>query len=257
MRYFFSYTLLSLCALSTSARADDIFLPGRNTQIASYQPRSDETKQNIWTGFYLGGMFGHTKSTTNLDAQRLSSAGPVNNANLDLNSSFNTITPYIGASFQYHDVVIAVEGEVAPNPSKASFYNLQYVLGASSTLRADTSQENLMRERLRLGYTALPSVLIYASAGLSQTKQTLGGYTGNLAFNTLNFSNSISRQGENLGLGAEYIFFDHLLFRFEYIYDYFNKKDINFGEGGPMSNVVDKNVTLSKSTYRGGVSYKF
>jgi opacity protein-like surface antigen len=187
-----------------------------------------------WAGFYMGlhGGYGSGNATFN------------DWDNFFTNSSFSSLTSkpqgglfggHAGYNWQFGSIVTGVEfdfdaadiaGTVA-DPSQPATVNLK--------------TDELASARGRLGYTVLPNLLAYGTAG--------GAWSHSSLSTTLNSTGDlITPFGWVAGAGLEYKFYGNWIARAEYLHYDFGTA--TFGSFGlPTSETID--------VVRGGLSYKF
>jgi opacity protein-like surface antigen len=187
-----------------------------------------------WSGFYLGldGGGGWANATFNnwdnffdsdFSSQKAKPQGGLFGGHAGYNWQFGSIVT--GVEFDFDAANIS---GTATDPSQPAF---------NVTLKTD----ELATARGRLGYTVLPNLLAYGSAGGAWSHSTL-----NTSFNTT--SDLITPFGWVAGAGLEYKFYGNWIARAEYLhYDFGTTTFANFGF--PTTETID--------VVRGGISYKF
>lgn len=201
--------VLALLA-ATTAQAADIGAPTYN-----------------WTGAYIGVQAGGRWAEEHL-------FGHAANGETDFYNkpSGGLVGGYIGYNHQFENVMLGIEAGAALN-SVTDIWTIQHY-------DYKTTAEQLFNINARLGYV-LDKSLIYGTAGYAHTKYKL---------EYIDFeypSETTSRSGWNIGVGAEYAVTDNIIARAEYRYYDFGK--INYVGAGRS--------TYKQQTAVLGLAYKF
>jgi outer membrane immunogenic protein len=172
-----------------------------------------------WSGLYLGidGGYGWGDIPN------------VNGTGIDVKQTGGLIGGHVGYNWQFGSVVVGVEGDY----DGADIKQTVSAFNPSATFKTD----ELASARVRLGYTVLPNLLAYGTAGAGWGHQTLSQTGGTAGY---------SQSGWAAGAGLEYKFYGNWSARAEYLH-------YDFGNGDPVFSSGDNTVDV----VRGGVSYKF
>jgi opacity protein-like surface antigen len=188
-----------------------------------------------WAGFYLGvhGGYGWTDSSFPLDVT-CDCEGPGKLISESIKQKGGVFGGHAGYNWQYGAIVTGLEVDFDGADIKGTSTNLI----PSVTLK--TSE--LASARARLGYTVLPNLLAYgtAGAGWGHTNISVPGWV----------DQGINQFGWTAGAGLEYKFWGNFIARAEYLHYDFDKTTATVGpQITPITETVD--------VVRGGVSYKF
>jgi outer membrane immunogenic protein len=200
-----------------------------------------------WTGFYIGGNAGHSWGDSNTTSA-FTCRSPINDcayaspASLALFSGAGTGTVsqsrYHGGiqggfNWQVRNVVLGVEVDLssfrlrhtrtvaAPIPTGEGGNNFSLTTGVEA--------KGLFTARGRLGWTIMPTVLLYGTGGLAVTDLTVSNAFGDDAAsipgvteNTTGASSAIQRKlGWIAGGGAEWVVLGNWTLKVEYLYLHF------------------------------------
>lgn len=179
-----------------------------------------------WAGFYLGVAGGYGFGATSFPA-----------AGDSVKPKGGLFGGYAGYNWQYGSVVAGIEGDFSGADLKAPDMN--------GTIQ---KTDELGSARARLGYTLLPDLLAYgtAGAGFGHTSlQTVGQFVASFG------SASSSQVGWVAGAGLEYKVWGNFIARAEYLHYGLATTTFTFENGiaSPGSETID--------IVRGGLSYKF
>jgi opacity protein-like surface antigen len=126
--------------------------------------------------------------------------------------------------------------------------------GVGGTLSRDVRVDELASVRARLGYTVLPNLLAYGTAGLgwghTEVGMTATEVRRNVAVDSVTVTSSASQFGWAAGAGLEYKLWGNFIARAEYLHYDLGKSTYNF-LGTPF------NASTTVDVARGGLSYKF
>jgi opacity protein-like surface antigen len=178
-----------------------------------------------WAGFYLGVHGGYGWTDTTLDDFF------DNRASQKVKQTGGLFGGHAGYNWQFGSVVVGVEGD----------FDGADIKGTDSTNSATVKTNELASARVRAGYTVLPNLLAYGTAGAGWGHSTLAPVGGGV-------TDGISQFGWTAGAGLEYRFWGNFIARAEYLHYDFDKTTFPF-YGQPAAEKVD--------VVRGGVSYKF
>jgi opacity protein-like surface antigen len=179
-----------------------------------------------WAGFYLGVNGGYGFGETSFDG------------GLTEKPKGGLFGGHAGYNWQYGSIVAGVEVDFDGADIKDSQPS-RLVFGRDSIPATTTTKfDELATARARLGYTVLPNLLAYGTAGPGWGHSEV---TDTTRFGTA--SNGATDFGWTAGAGLEYKVWGNFIARAEYLhYDF--AKDSN-------------NAKTTVDTVRGGVSYKF
>lgn len=201
-----------------------------------------------WSGVYLGGGFGYSKSDSGLPDNVISRNGVVQFRNELLPGSDTVGHVLAGYNWQAGRFIYGLEGEAqigsfdydAPFDFKGGLPSCSELCG---NFTYSGSFRTYGRARLIAGYEITPRIMGFVAAGVAVGRLKLDGSYGNiydpqigggggggpLAYNDRVF-------GVSLGAGVEVKATSHLGFRTEVLYDRFAKADkLNPGGGGVMN----------------------
>jgi len=239
-------------ALSTAALAAD--LPTRKEA----PPPAPYVAPFTWTGFYIGGFAGGTFGSVNW-------SGPLFSGGRDTPGGFD-IGGLVGYNYQFSGGwVLGAEGEFGWHSSgsdtvhEGGFVTVN-PLGVSGpfTLNEKFSDTDVARIRGRLGYGGWTNTLLYIAGGWTTTRTDLS-FTGTCCLSpteAFNVSQERWLNGFNIGGGVEYAFTSNWIIRGEYIFDGFERDNINFGIL-PANFTENRNARLDLNTIRAAIEYKF
>jgi outer membrane immunogenic protein len=184
-----------------------------------------------WSGFYLGVAGGYGFGETSFDPGYWT-APPSDNAK----PKGGLVGGYAGYNWQFGTWVAGIEADFSGADIKATSF--------SATQKTD----ELGSVRARVGYTILPSLLAYGTAGAGWGHSSLTT-TANLG--PAGSSVDFTQFGWVAGAGLEYKVWGNFIARAEYLHYDFGKE--SFGAPIPIPGAVSETVDV----VRGGVSYKF
>jgi outer membrane immunogenic protein len=232
-----------------------------------------------WTGFYVGGNAGYDWNDVNVNSNFSCPAGggcsvtvPANVANIIAASSGSirahgfTGGGQAGYNWQVNSAVLSVETDfnafnlngsrsaAVPSVSTTSIFN------PSTSVHTDW----LFTLRGRLGWTVVPTVLLYGTGGLAVTEARISNTytTTNNPLNTASGASSSSntRAGWTIGGGAEWAFDPHWSVKAEYLYADFGSISTSTNVASAAfvnANIFSTSVNLKANIIRAGVNYKF
>ena len=179
----------------------------------------EEPPLNTWSGPYAGvtlgyGFAGDTKDTTN---------------NNSIDSDGFLVNGFGGYNFQTGNFVFGGEGDIGYDFSDGENAGLKSESGLEGSLRA------------RLGYSIMPNVLLYATAGGAAKKLEVSDFAG---------SDDKGLIGYTVGGGADVALTDKVFGRVEYRYTDFGNETFNTGSG-------PREVEDSNHRIQFGVGMKF
>lgn len=173
-------------------------------------------RANDWSGFYLGALLGYTWGDSDTD--------PFG----ELDSDGVEGGGYVGATWQYGNLVIGAEADVMASGLEGSTGPVSLEQGVNGSLRA------------RAGI-ALDQFLLYGTAGAAVTEVEMSGFGD---------TDDAALWGWTAGAGAEAMIFSNVTARVEYRYTDYEDETFTLGTG-----TVDSD--LSTHTVRAGVGVKF
>lgn len=260
-----------------SAMAADIRMPVKAPPAPVAAPFYD------WTGFYVGigagarwtDIDGSVTSATNNGINILcgpGSIGPCTGTSLD-HTAFR-ISGYVGYNWQVSPQwVVGIEADLGWADNKATLAGAIYPGGNFPfylTGRPDDSFSVKatwdVGARGRLGYLVSPSVMLFATGGVSwlhiETTSVCGLSISCQPpfFAPSVISHSTERVGWTVGGGVEWMFTPNWLLRGEYRYaDYgtFSNTDTRFNPAGPTTQIATYDVDVRTHTALFGIAYKF
>jgi outer membrane immunogenic protein len=178
-----------------------------------------------WSGFYIGvnggGGWGDVTIGNFFD----------NGASQKVKPSGGLGGGHVGYNWQFGSIVAGVEGD----------FDGAAIKGTDNTGHGTVKTDELASARARLGYTVLPTLLAYGTAGAGWGHTTLTS-------NANGVSAGIDQFGWVAGAGLEYKFYGNWIARAEYLHYGFDSKN-----PAGFQNPTTENVDV----VRGGVSYKF
>jgi opacity protein-like surface antigen len=207
-----------------------------------------------WGGFYLGIHGGFGWGDTSFDSAPFPNASPkggVFGGQAGYNWQYGSIVGGLEVDFSGADIknsstyttaattTTAVTVTTPEGPCKEPVTTTKYVTQTTYTNHTrDFKIDDLSSSRGRVGYTVLPSLLAYGTAGLgwSQSSLTVDGA-----------SSDADKFGWVAGAGLEYKVWGNFIARAEYLHYDFGK--VTYGDGFVGKTAVD--------VARGGLSYKF
>jgi outer membrane immunogenic protein len=215
-----------------------------------------------WTGFYIGAhagygfeggdadyTYGPSPAAFGLDAGRLSpkAEGFIGGGQIGYNWQTGMWVLGIEADISYFDFT----------GSASTIASTGGVLNPPFTQSASTKMDWFGTVRGRLGWTATPSLLLYATGGLAYGHYD---YTINTAFTAPPFpgAGSETKAGWTVGAGAEWAFSPSWSVKGEYLY--FDLGDTTVTSlGSPVAPPFSASTTFQNTGHivRAGLNYKF
>lgn len=187
-----------------------------------------------WSGAYIGIQAGGRWAEESVSGD--TSSGPLS---LSIKPNGGLIGGYAGYNYQIGSVVLGAEVSAAFNP-------VSYRWNMSFTDYHDKAKA-LTSINARFGY-AVDRTLLYATGGWSHAKYSTSMRPDNSGIGFVTYDESFSRNGFNIGLGAEYAFTDNLIARAEYRYYNFGK--VTYQADGGQAKYKQQTAIL-------GLAYKF
>jgi opacity protein-like surface antigen len=227
-----------------------------------------------WTGCYVGAQIGGSVGSGSYDNTYSDSllAAPTSSHASSTRGGF-AAGGLSGCSYQLGPVVIGGETEYGYDGQSSS----ETISGGTRRLfdfhggfrRPEGPEHNLTqtfnvtsvgRLRATVGYSVLPSLLLYVSGGwtFANTNTSLGGaVTPVLTSFPVAASNNKLVHGGNVGVGGEYAFTRNLIARVEYIYDRLTPS-YNYGFVSSVVTGASKtSVKANENTVRAALLFKF
>jgi outer membrane immunogenic protein len=210
-----------IAALSGAAQASD--------------PTEPRSSGGSWTGFYLGidGGAAKTKWTEPGFTGSLSGKG-------------GEIGAHAGYNVQMQGVVVGLEGDISALTGK--YKDSASASGAIASVTVSNSP--LMSLRARVGFLAMPSLLLYGTAGIAHANEKV-----TVAVAVPGFSAAGSASGGATGFvaggGLEYKLSQALSMRVEGLHYAFGSADLKF-QGVSIGQIKDETNVI-----RAGLSYHF
>ena len=239
-----------------------------------------------WTGFYIGGNAGYSwgRSETDLTYYNTATgaiivppAGSITGAKFDMNGAI--AGGQAGFNWQSGGFVGGIEGDLqwsdekggaravcaAPGPGPGACLPGLTFLPAGvtgSAIAFDQHLEWFGTVRLRGGFLANPQTLLYVTGGLAygsiKSTGSITNFTGNGAAVTLAASDSDTRVGWTVGVGAEWMFARNWSAKIEYLYVDLGTVNNNYtlvGLGIPFG--VRTSSDFTDHIARVGINYHF
>ncbi len=221
-----------------------------------------------WTGFYIGlnagYAFGQGGSSSYYPATGGFGGLP---AGLSPFGSYNTKVDgftgggQIGYNWQTGNFVLGLEADINYVDGKKTASAVYSILGVSTLASLRSELNYLGTVRARIGYAAMPNLLLYATGGLAY------GDVSNSSVWAFNLpgqpgfygSSSSTKVGWTVGAGAEYGFTRNITAKLEYLYyDLGSSSHLgtpNFAAGAGLA--TGASFTNKGSIVRAGINYKF
>lgn len=215
-----------------------------------------------WTGFYLGLNGGYGGGTFDYPMNFSASSYALDyDFGADVTAGGFFGGGQIGYNYQIDNFVLGVEGDIAATniEGKVRLY--------SDTANAEVSGHSevdwFATARLRGGYAATSSLLLYVTGGFAWGSVT-SGYDADLGrFGSLSDSTTNSHMGWTLGGGFEYAVTEHLSLKTEYLYIDLGKQKVQSFDLAEMANIdnVAADLTIHEdiafSTVKAGINWRF
>jgi outer membrane immunogenic protein len=214
-----------------------------------------------WAGFYVGVHAGYGWGDSAIDPPAFLPGATL--GSLDAKPKGGVVGGHAGYNWQYGSVVTGLEidysaadinasGVVGSFPISSTCQDGEIAVPCTKygTLSRSIKFDELATARARLGYTVLPNLLAYGTAGLAWGHSELTG-TATAGSNSASATADASSFGWAGGGGLEYKAWEHIIVRAEYLHYDFGKTTYSF----PFVGGVNAATTID--VVRGGVSYKF
>jgi outer membrane immunogenic protein len=199
-----------------------------------------------WSGFYLGVNGGYGWGKTTFDA-------PFGFA--DASPKGGLVGGHAGYNWQYGSIVTGLEvdfdaADITATDTLASGERCRHERCVAESISRTMKFDELATARARLGYTVLPNLLAYGTAGAAWGHSTLTG-TLNVGQNSFSADANANNFGWVAGGGLEYKVWGNFIARAEYLHYDFAKTAYSF----PI--LLSPNAGSTVDVARGGLSYKF
>jgi outer membrane immunogenic protein len=217
-----------------------------------------------WGGFYIGAHGGFAWDSTSVSVPALPQSLQQDNAqlvNLDAHPRGGIFGGQAGYNWQFGSIVTGVEGDYSaanlstsgPSGTYSFIWCNPFCNPAQGALTRSVKFDELASGRVRLGYTVLPDLLAYGTAGVGWSHSAFGGTASDISLpgGTLAVATGARKFGWVAGTGLEYKLWNHVLVRAEYLHYDFGDITYNL----PMFGVINTSSTVD--VVRGGLSYKF
>lgn len=205
-----------------------------------------------WSGFYIGGHGGYGWGDTSIDTLDLPrDFRKVQLTGLNASPKGGVFGGQAGYNWQYGQIVTGLEidfsgADLNDSGNVGTFKYWCY----PGTLSRSVKFDELATARTRLGYTVLPNLLAYGTAGLAWGHSELSETASVSHVGSATESAGANSFGWAAGAGLEYKLFEHVIVRGEYLHYDFGKTTYSL----PSTSV---SASTSVDVARGGVSYKF
>jgi opacity protein-like surface antigen len=200
-----------------------------------------------WSGFYLGVHGGYGSGDMSFDSPF---------AELSGKPKGGVFGGHAGYNWQYGQVVTGLEVDYSAADLSSSGVIGSTVNGDGfgHTFSRDLKVDQLASARARVGYTVLPSLLAYGTAGLgwghAEVTGTETDFRRNVATGSFSESAAASSFGWVAGAGLEYKVWGNFIARAEYLHYDLGKSTYSFPS-------FSTGASTTVDAVRGGVSYKF
>jgi len=203
-----------------------------------------------WAGFYIGVHGGYGSGNTSFDSPFTDFSGKPKGGLFGGQAGYN---------WQYGSIVTGLEvdysgADLSTSGVASSVTKYDDTFTTSRSLKVD----QLASARARVGYTLLPNLLGYGTAGLGwghesvdETFTHVDKDSERTTVTSLSGSSAANQFGWVAGAGLEYKIWGGFIARAEYLHYDFGKSTYSF------PNFSTKDATTSVDVARGGVSYKF
>jgi outer membrane immunogenic protein len=230
-----------------------------------------------WTGFYIGGNAGYDWKEVGINSNFSCPAGgcavtnPTNLANITAASSGSvsahgfTGGVQAGYNWQVNSTVFGIETDFDAFKLKGSRSAAVPSVTTTSIFHPSTSIDTdwLYTLRGRLGWAAVPTVLLYATGGLAVTDAKINNSytTTNNPADTAAGASSSSKTlaGWTVGGGVEWSFAQNWTVKGEYLYVDFGSistsANVNLALNNP--NLFSTSADFKANIVRAGLNYKF
>ena len=206
-----------------------------------------------WGGFYLGINGGYGWGKASVDSAIMTAnpagipAGATNPASIKGKGAL--YGGHAGYNWQYGSIVAGLEADY-----DAADVNGDLLVGV---VPVTAKVDQLASVRTRIGYTVMPNLLLYGTAG-----GAWGHLRGSETYTGIAMPLATSQMGWAAGAGLEYKLWGHLMARIEYLHYDFGRQSVSLFEPGvgataPLGLTDSYVVKTSVDAVRGGLSYKF
>jgi outer membrane immunogenic protein len=220
-----------------------------------------------WTGFYIGLNAGYAFGQGGSSSYYPATGGFGGLGALSPFGSYNTKTEgftgggQIGYNWQTGNVILGVEADINYVDGKKTDSRAFSIVGVSTLASLRSELNYLGTVRARLGYAAMPNLMLYLTGGLAYGDVSNSSVW---AFNLAGApgfygSSSSTKVGWTVGAGAEYGFTRNITAKLEYLYyDLGSSSHLgtpNFAAGAGLA--TGASFTNKGSIVRAGINYKF
>jgi outer membrane immunogenic protein len=248
-----SVVVLGAVAFASQASAADL------AASAPVYTKAPMVPQSNWTGWYIGGNVGGGWGSGNTDfgiaamggapaSLANSPSGVIGGGQFGYNAQFGATVLGFEADIQGS----SIKGNGGPTPI---LDGAGAIFGASSVLTSSESLSWFGTVRGRLGVTATPSLLLFATGGLAFGQIDSNANKFFSAGNQAPASFSDTRIGWTAGAGAEWMFTRNWSAKLEYLY-----MDLGSGSTSTISTLglpATYTSNLKENIVRVGVNYHF
>jgi outer membrane immunogenic protein len=264
--------------IGIAAIAALIGAPALAADIARKAPPPPPAPIFSWTGFYIGGNAGYDWKDVGVNSNFSCPAGagcaatnPTNLANITAASSGSvsahgfTGGVQAGYNWQVNSTVFGIETDFDAFKLKGSRSAAVPSVTTTSIFHPSTSIDTdwLYSLRGRLGWAAVPTVLLYATGGLAVTDAKISNSysTTNNPADTAAGASSSSKTlaGWTVGGGVEWAFAQNWTVKGEYLYVDFGSisTSANVNSTFANSNLFSSSADFKANIVRVGLNYKF
>jgi opacity protein-like surface antigen len=202
-----------------------------------------------WSGFYLGVHGGYGFGNTSFDSPF---------ADFNGKPKGGVFGGHAGYNWQYGSVVTGLEVDYsAADLNESGVVKSVTKFDDTFTTSRSLKVDQLASARARVGYTLLPNLLGYGTAGLGWGHESVDQTVTHVdrdevtTVTSRSGSSSASQFGWVAGAGLEYKVWGNFIARAEYLHYDFGKSTYSFPD------FFTKDASTSVDVVRGGVSYKF
>ena len=206
-----------------------------------------------WTGFYVGAEAGGVWSSEKV---RHGANDPIYITVLNTNvtnpfgSGGGLFGETVGYNYQFNRLVLGAEGDISGAWLKASTFD---IAPFTTTFSEQIEQRWLATIRGRVGFLALPSVLLYETAGFAAADVKHSGIN---TTGTQTITETHTMTGWTAGVGAEWEFTSNWSAKLEYLHVDLGRKSY-FNPSPSMNFISDQQVSFHEDIVRLGVNYQF
>ncbi|AXI43286.1 outer membrane beta-barrel protein [Sulfitobacter sp. SK011] len=208
-------------------------------QIGARDEVVEPVKPTVFSGFYAGGMLGHSALQSDNTGPRPTAAAPVFTLDATRAGQGFSGAVFAGYGQQFGDWYLGAEAELELS---SAGWNIE----RNPTGRIySVGKQHALNAMLRVGYVVNDSVLLYGRAGYSVGRfETDYTYAGT----TVRQSDTLS--GLRIGAGVEFALSEKVNLRMDYTYTDYGSHQVNYGSG------IDSFDT-SENHFQVGLAYRF